>query len=311
MSTPSTGVAAYGWDIDRPDPYGVVRARTKGGQWRIWVIPKSKVQEVCDRELGGGASHPGLYILKDDTSNRAYAGEAGDVRARLYQHLKSPPKELREFQWIYILNDGRNSVHSYFTDQTLRKALEQRVITLIKDRSATALANTVDSRPDLSLSQMSTFTYLSDELGAVLHGLGVIHDLPPPPVNESKVPREELAARFPDHRFENLKAYEGEVDGEPLFLAGGSEKPQGLQLTIRTSERWRQSIERGKGYVCYLRGPGYLIPMQILKDWLGDRLGNQTVDVFLDLGHEVLRAGHRFPEISVASYRGSKPGSTA
>jgi hypothetical protein len=247
-----------------------------------------------------------LYVLKDDVGNRAYVGEASDLRARLSQHLKAPPKELKEFQKVFILNDGRNFVHSYFTDQTLRKALEQRAIRLLKDRSETTLANTVDSAPDLSLSQRSLFSYLSDELGFVLYELEVIGELPPPPVDRSEVSAYELSVSFPGHQFKILSAYEGEVDGEPAILTSGSDKPQGFQLTIRTTERWRALLEGGKGYVCFLRGPCYMIPIAELNRWLGAKLSGQTVDIFLDLEHEVLRTGGDYDDFRVGPYRGSK-----
>lgn len=305
------GAAGFGWDIERPDPDGVVRARTKTGQWRVWVIPRARVQHITNEELGGGAAHPGLYILMDDLGHRAYVGEAGDLRARLSQHLKTSPKELKEFQRVYILNDGRNFVHSYFTDATLRKALEQRVIKLLKDRGDTALANTVDSAPDLSLSQRSIFSYLSDELGFVLYELEVIGELPPPPIDRSEISSEELPSRFPGHNFKVVSAYEGVVDGEPAILTSGSDKPQGFQLTIRTTERWRTLLQGGKGYVCFLRGPCYMIPIVDLNRWLGEKLSGQTVDVFLDLEHEVLKTGGDFEDLSVTAYRGAKAPSVA
>ncbi|MFZ0829641.1 MAG: GIY-YIG nuclease family protein, partial [Thermoplasmata archaeon] len=161
----------YGWDLDPADSKGVVRGRTKLGQLTVWLIPVEPLQAVVEEELGKGLSHPGLYVLLDDETDRAYVGESSNLKARLGQHLDHPPKELGRFDRALILNDGRAAVHSRFNDSTLREALEQATIKLFVEGGTHALANQQKRMPELSVAQQTLFENLRDELGHVLYEL--------------------------------------------------------------------------------------------------------------------------------------------
>ncbi|MGB6441901.1 MAG: GIY-YIG nuclease family protein [Thermoplasmata archaeon] len=80
----------------------------------VWLIPAEPLKSVVEEELGKGLAHPGLYVLLDDETDRAYVGESSNLRARLGQHLDHAPKELGRFDQALIINDGRAAVHSRF-----------------------------------------------------------------------------------------------------------------------------------------------------------------------------------------------------
>ena len=90
-----------------------------------------------------------------------------------------------------------------------------------------------------------------------------------------------------------------------MDLRKGSGKPQGMQVTIRVGQPFGKSVVRGEGFLCYNRGRCYLIPNSAIKDWLGQKLEQQTVDIFLDAAAELLKTAN-LPCLSVAQFGGSK-----
>lgn len=279
----------YGWDIDPADSKGVVRGRTKLGQLVVWLIPAEPLRGVVEEELGKGLSHPGLYVLLDDETDRAYIGESSNLKSRLGQHLDRPPKELGRFDRALILNDGRAAVHSRFNDSTLREALEQATIKLFLDGGSHAVVNQQKRMPELSVTQQTLFESLRKELGHVLYELELITDRPKPTVDMAVVRPADAAARFPDAAISEIKGYEGKAKGQTVYFRKGSEKSQGLQVTIRVGEPFGKDVLRGDGYLLMNRGRCYMIPNIAVKSWLGAKLEQQTVDIFLDLEAETLK----------------------
>ncbi len=86
-----------------------------------------------------------------------------------------------------------------------------------------------------------------------------------------------------------IKGYEGKAQGQTVYFRKGSEKPQGLQVTIRVGEPFGKDVLRGAGFLLMNRGRCYLIPNSAVKSWLGAKLEQQTVDIFLDLEAETLK----------------------
>jgi hypothetical protein len=295
----------YGWDIDPADGRGVVRGRTKLGQLVVWLIPAEPLRAVADEELGKGLSHPGLYVLLDDETDRAYVGESSNLKARLGQHLDRAPKELGRFDRALILNDGRATVHSRFNDTTLREALEQATIRLLLEGGSHSVVNQQKHMPELSVTQQTLFESLRNELGHVLYELELITGRPKVHADSSIVRPQDAAARFPVAAISDIKGYEGSSPGGPVYFRKGSDKPQGLQVTIRVGEPFGKAVVRGEGFLCMNRGRCYLIPNREVKSWLGKKLDQQTVDVFLDIEVEMLKTAGIDP-LPVGQFGASK-----
>lgn len=298
----------YGWDLDPADLKGVLRGRTKLGQLVVWLIPVEHVRAVAEEELGKGLSHPGLYVLLDDETDRAYVGESSNLKARLGQHLDHAPKELGRFDRALILNDGRAAVHSRFNDATLREALEQAAIRLLQEGRAQGVVNQQKRMPELSVNQQTLFENLRSELGHVLYELELIEDRPKPVIDSAVVRPQDAATRFPEVPITDIKGYEGKHDGQPVYFRKGSEKPQGLQVTIRVGEPFGKSVLKGEGFLCMNRGRCFLIPTAAVKEWLGAKLEQQTVDVFLDIDAETLKTAGIAP-LPVGQFGGAKSSS--
>ncbi len=295
----------YGWDIDPADGKGVVRGRTKLGQLVVWLIPTEPLRGVVDEELGKGLAHPGLYVLLDDETDHAYIGESSNLKSRLGQHLDHAPKELRRFDRALILNDGRAAVHSRFSDSNLREALEQATIKLFLDGGSYSLVNQQKRMPELSVTEQTLFESLRKELGHVLYELELITDRPKPIIDSDITRPPDAAARFPQAAITDVKGYEGKSAGQPVFFRKGSEKPQGLQVTIRVGEPFGKAVLRGEGFLCMNRGRCYLIPNSEVKSWLGQKLEQQTVDIFLDIEVETLKTAGIEP-MAVAQFGAPK-----
>lgn len=295
----------YGWDIDPADANGVVRGRTKLGQLTVWLIPSESLRAVVDAELGKGLAHPGLYALLDDETERAYVGESSNLKSRLGQHLDHPPKELGRFDRALILNDGRAAVHSRFNDSTLRGALEQATIKLFADGGVYPLVNQQKRMPELSVTQQTLFDSLRKELGHVLYELELITDHPKPVVDAAILRPPDAAARFPGIPIVDIKGYEGKAAGQPVYFRKGSEKPQGMQITIRIGEPFGKSVLTGEGLLCINRGRCFLIPNAVVKSWLGAKLVQQTVDIFLDVETESLKTAG-LPPLKIDQFGGAK-----
>ena len=287
------------------DGRGVVRGRTKLGQLVVWLIPAEPLRAVVDEELGKGLYHPGLYVLLDDEAERAYVGESSNLKARLGQHLDKPPRELGRFDRALILNDGRAAVHSRFNDTTLREALEQATIRLLLDGGSHSLVNQQKRMPELSVTQQTLFESLRNELGHVLYELELIAGRPRAHADAGIVRPQDAATRFPAALITDIKGYEGTSGGQTVFFRKGSEKPQGLQVTIRVGEPFGKAVVKGEGFLCMNRGRCYLIPNREVRSWLGKKLEQQTVDVFLDIEAETLKTAGIDP-LSVSQFGAPK-----
>ncbi len=295
----------FGWELDPVDSKDVVGGRTKLGQLRLWIIPKDQVRAVCDSELGKGLLHPGLYVLFNNEVGTAYVGQSADLKGRLSQHLDRPPKELGNFDQVLLLNDGRSSVHSLFNDTTLRESLEQATIDLFKTGGEHKLVNRQLSPPQLSSTQQTLHDRLRQELGHVLYQLDVISERPAPDVDRSIVDLQDVSSRFKGKTITGISGYEGQLAGEKVYFRKGSEKPQGLQVTIRVGEPFGKAVNQGKGYLCINRGRCYLIPTDHVRKWLGKKFEQQTVDIFLDLAEETLKTAGIDP-LPVSQFGGAK-----
>lgn len=283
----------HGWELHPRDDDGVRRGGTKLGQLRVWVVPLDKVVHITKSELGGGTPHPGLYLLLNPRAGRCYVGESHDLQSRLASHAKNPPAELGGFDFAIILNDGRNAAQSLFNDHTLRLALEQAVVQLLTDQSRWTLSNKVRDSAPLSISQKITFKHLDSEIAFALYQLRLVDRLPPKRASALPVAPIEAAGRFPGRVFADVTEFDGTVDGAPIYFRDGSDKskvgaPSRWQVTVPFGEPFGRDLLEGRGFLCFNRGPVYLIPLAALKSWLTPKLKLQKADIFFDLDTDLL-----------------------
>lgn len=79
-------------------------------------------------------------------------------------------------------------------------------------------------------------------------------------------------------------------------------------MTIRVGEPFGKSVVEGAGYFCINRGRCFLIPVSAVKTWLGTKLEQQTVDIFLDVETETLKTAGLEP-MRVDQFAGPKASS--
>jgi hypothetical protein len=273
----------------------------------------SRLAHVARTELGGALPHPGLYLLLDTSSLRVYVGESHDLQNRLIGHSKSPPNELRVFDKTIVLNDGRNSAHSLFNDHTLRLALEQSIMAALAQLSPWQITNRVRDSAPLSTSQKILFRHLQAEINYGLYQLRVLGALPRKRIPPIQVPPADAAKLFPDRQFSELHEYEGKVDGLPVYFRDGADKgkvglPSHWQVTIPLGEPLGVDVREGRGYLCFNRGPVYLIPLERIRDWLGPKLRLQKPDIFFDIDEDKLTTAGAVP-LDVSQFKAPKTSS--
>lgn len=118
------------------------------------------------------------------------------------------------------------------------------------------------------------------------------------------VPAADAVLRFPGRSFTGVTKFEGQLeDGTRVYFRQGSHKAKGLQVTIRTREPFGIAVASGKGFLCINSGKCWLIPHSALSAWLGEKLEQQTVDIYLDVDNQTLSTGGLNP-MSVAEFVG-------
>jgi len=160
---------------------------------------------------------------------------------------------------------------------------------MFSDGGSYSLANQQKRMPELSVAQQTIFESLRNELGHVLYELELITGRPKQAVDIGVIRPQDAAARFPAASITEVKGYEGRSGEQTVYFRKGSEKPQGLQVTIRVGEPFGKAVVAGEGLLCMNRGRCYLIPNAVVRSWLGVKLEKQTVDIFLDVEAEALK----------------------
>jgi hypothetical protein len=295
QSTLLNDQSRHGWEIYPADDEGIRRGGIKLGQLRAWIVPKAKLINLTRAELGGGVGHPGLYLLLNTETGKAYAGESHDLQDRLTGHTKNPPKEQGDFDLALILNDGRNAAHSLFNDHTLRLAIEQSIVLLLSEQSRWTVSNKVKDSAPLSISQKILHRYLEEEIAYALYQLRLLEKLPQKRVSASAIPPTVIQTLFPERAFSDLSEFEGKLEGLPVYFRDGSDKqkvgsPSRWQVTIPFGEPFGIAVKAGNGFLCFNRGPGYLIPLADLRHWLEPKLQLQKADIFFDLDRDLVTA---------------------
>lgn len=290
-------MAEYGWEED-PVQNDIARARSKLGQLRIWRFPKQKVAEMTKQDFAGSLSYPSLYMLCTDDSKKVYVGQTDDITQRLKSHQDNPPKEIQDWAFAIVINDARSSAQSIFNDATLRLDLEKRVINIINNA---AVVNKAKGAPELTVAQQALSERLRQELNYVLVKLGFAKETTVKQINEKEIPVKEMERILIEKGYDcKLGEYEGEINSEKVYIRDGSKKDKGWQVTLR--DEFRKAMKDGKGYLLINRGQGWLIPAKVLSNWLGDKLEQSTVDIFLNLHTKELVSAAPIKSLNVANY---------
>lgn len=257
----------YGYHQSPPDANGVVRIRTDV-QLRLSIAPKERLQKTLQEEFGA-LKFPGLYLLLDADSRRAYIGETGDLTGRLRQHLARAPKELARWASAALIGDGRPTLHSILNDSSIRQYLERGLIEPLR-RGAYEVVNKIAQLPELNYAQKAVAEPLALELTDALAKYGIAGAVPPAPARE-EITLEEAKTRLERKgvSVSELGAYEGTIDGKKAYLRPGSPKPRGWQITLRNA--FRESVRDLESYLLVSRGRGLLIPFSTLREFLGGR----------------------------------------
>jgi hypothetical protein len=301
---------AHGWEIFPRDENGTIRGGIRLGQLRVWIVPREKLGLVTKAELGGGLTHPGLYILLNRGTKLAYVGESHDLQSRLTGHAKNPPKEQGDFEAALILNDGRNSAHSVYNEHTLRQSIEQSIVALLSEQSTWKVSNKVKGSPPLSISQRILLNHLNKEVAFALYQLRILDRLPEKGPPEQEVSSAEVPRLIPNHRFEDVAVFVGRMDSMPIYFRPGADKHKvgqrsRWQVTIPYGESLGIDFKAGSGFLCFNRGPVYVVPLAYLREKLRDNKAEHKVDIFFDLERDSVSSAGVEP-FTVAQFKAEK-----
>ncbi len=290
----------YGWEEDPPDK-GLIRARTKLGQLRLWRFPREGVKRVNGLDFAGPLEHPGLYILYDRNTRQAYVGETSDLRGRLETHYQKGPKELKDWTDAIVINDGRSYAQSIFRSD-VRSYLEKRLISHISSGGIYQVVNKVRGEPRLDVGTKVLAEKLDEELLFVLEKIGFAKILPKMIVPEDYVSVDDVKSMLEAKGYKcKLGEKEGIVDGERAYIRPGSKKRKGWQITIRG--KFIQDARSGKGYLIVNRGNCFLIPLAKLKDWLGNKLNTVTRDIYIRLDEKMVYCTKDLEPLDISEFQ--------
>lgn len=179
-----------------------------------------------------------------------------------------------------IINDMRQIKYSDLAVTDVRKKIEKNLIQTLKENNY-EVVNRQEAQPKLSDEQSRFADGVFVELEFLITEYRLIKER-----KKEKVRQEELSVEKTKqllsntgHKVETLSAYDGIVDGKKVFVRPGSAKPKGWQITLR--DEFRNSVKRETGYLLVNRGNGLLIPFELLRDFLGKKLEQSTVDIFV------------------------------
>jgi hypothetical protein len=255
--------------------------------------------------------HPGLYILLNGGGKDVYIGETGDLKKRLTDHYRKPPKELKDWHHVIVLNDGRNYAQSIFTDQALRLFLEKSLIKSIEASGILKPVNKVKQPPKMGMATKVVAEKTWEELALVLSRLGLAKNIAEEIGNEDEISIEEARTLLLKQGMTVDKVARDQliVSGVQYFVRPGTaprSSERGWHITLRIKPRGAMST--GKGALIISRGKGYLIEADKLKDWLGTKLwpiekGKEAIELYADLHKEKLFSVKDYPELDLKPFR--------
>jgi len=279
---------------------GIKRARTKG----IFLLqgPKTEISKVLKKEFGA-LEHPGMYLLRKNGTKNVYVGESADLERRIAGWAKKPPKELKDWDSVIVINDMRQIKYSDFANSDVRKKIEKLIIQVLKQNQYNVL-NKQEAPPRLSDEQSRQADTIFSEMEFLITEYRLIEERKKERINQEEIgiDRMKEILKVAGHDVENLGAYEGTVDGKKVFVRPGSSKPKGWQITLR--DEFRKSVRDESGFLLVNRGKGLLIPFEIIRTFLGKKLDQATVDIFVRFeSSTVVKVFYHNRDLDVSKYQ--------
>lgn len=158
----------FGYMDNPPNGLDIIRARTLIGNLRLWDIPRSEqTLDIIVNEIGLNPI-PCLYILFDERGmKKVYIGQTENLKSRLATHIRTPDDEIKHWDRVIIINDGRNATQSNFNDENIRLILENYLIQLFKINRYNVTTST-SRHPSLSATQKTLVNTFKQELVILL-----------------------------------------------------------------------------------------------------------------------------------------------
>ena len=272
-----------------PDERGVIRARTDN-QLRLIDIPREIVREVIEEHFGK-LTFSGVYILLHHTKKIVYVGQASNIRERIVNQHDKDDKSLKDWQQVVLLTDGRPSMFSDMSDESVRLELENYTNNLFTEYGNYKTSTKATRKPDISFTQSHFAEKYKKELAFVLFNFGLIKQLPIVLDEYENVLKLDTLVKKLRRKFKNIVLTKNKrgiqhIDGKivelrPTMLRSdkGSKKKQGWQITARGS--FKKLVDSKKdGYFVYARGKGLVFSFKELNEIIGDRIKFDTTDLY-------------------------------
>lgn len=282
---------------------GIVRSRTTL-QIRSWDMPRTqKALERFNKDTGG-AEFPGIYILL--AKNKAYVGEAKSLYSRIKNHMTTPDDEIKDWDRVILVNDGRPATQSDFNDTVVRRALEFYLGKLLKANKYNIVSH--GSQQILNSLQEHIVNSLIFELNPFLKKKNVItkgleeHGQEQVFLDELKTKLEESGRKIT-----KWGAYEAEIDGEMVFIRPGSKKSKGWQITFRGRKPGSpiDSLKEGEGFLLFPRDGILVIPLTEVQKVIKDKAAydQDTVDVYISFQEDKIMLLYKDKALDVTKFR--------
>lgn len=271
------------------DERGVIRARTDN-QLRLIDIPRNIIREVIEEHFGK-LNFSGIYLLLHHTKKKVYVGQASNLRERIVNQHSKDDKSLKDWQQVVLLTDGRPSMFSDLSDESVRLELENYTNSLFAEYGNYKTSTKSTRKPEISFTQSHFAEKYKKELAFVLFNFGLIKQMPIVLDTYENVLKLDTLIRKLKRKFKSVEITKNKkgiqsIDGKavelrPTMLRSdkGSKKKQGWQITVRGS--FKRLVDSKKdGYFIYARGKGLVFSFKELNDLIGDRTKFDTTDLY-------------------------------
>jgi len=271
-----------GYSQKPADAKGIVFAKTTGKLLK-WEFPRTLCALEKIKEDWKNVEYPGIYMLL--ARKKIYVGEAKDVYNRLRTHSQTPDKKIEEWDKAVIINDGRSAGLSEFNDAVIRKYIELYLIRLFKANKYMVVSQ--GEPQNLNPDQQAIINDLTEELNFLLTKNGLITR----GIEESgqeEVLSDDLQKLIRKKRMtiNRWAAHEAIINSEKTYIRPGSKKEKGWQITFR--DRFKDALQKGKGYLMVPRGPVLYIPFKEIKRVITDvsKYNQNTIDIYINFKDE-------------------------
>lgn len=295
------------------DERGVIRARTDF-QLRLIDIPRDIVKEVIEEHFGK-LTFSGIYLLLQHTRKKVYVGQASNIRERIVNQHEKNDESLKDWQQVVLLTDGRPSIFSDLSDESVRLSLENYTNSLFIDYGIYKTSTRSTRKPEVSFTQSHFAEKYKKELAFVLFNFGLIKQLPIVLENFEDVLKFEDLVKKLKNKFKNVsfsKRAIQKIDGKTvevrptLFRSDkGSKKKHGWQVTVRGS--FKKLVDsKDNGYFIYARGAGLAFSFSELRNLIGDRSKLDTTDLYFNFtpeGMVTLHLSGKEEAIDITKYK--------